>query len=835
MLVTSPTIYPRKIRDTKSKYMKILRLGVLIFISILFSISAGYAQTLLDMKDLKNTKIDSYSDEALVSLYEKAAASGMTEAQLYKLASDKGLSDSEIMSLSKRFQALGLTEQPTTNKSKSLTISETNVPEVQHSYDTSWKKLPLQKFENDTEIFGSELFTSNSTAFEPNLRIPTPSGYILGPDDEILVNVYGFSEKSYNLKVNEEGYIYIQNVGPIYVNGLSIEQATEKIKTKLGSTIYRAIASGQTKVQVSLGKIRSIRVTVIGEAKKPGTFTVSSLTTLYNILYLCGGPSKMGSFRAIELIRGNEIKRTADLYSFLLKGNQKDNLLLQEGDIIRIPYVKNRVTMKGEVRREGKFEMVDNEKFSDLLQFCGGFTDEAYKGIVNVERIAEKEKTMVDLTADHFADFKTKGSDVYFVGRLLERFENRIQISGSVFRPGPYQLTQGLTVKSLIEKAGGLTEDAYTARATIFRNNTDKTPTTLSVSLDSVLRFNKNIDLLKDDSISIHSIFDFKEKYTVTVVGEVKKPGDYKWRENLAVKDLLLSIGGLTDFGDSSKVEISRRVKNADVSKLNHQQTEIIVVDLSNNKDVFLEPYDIVSIKNLPGYTNQRKVYILGEVLSPGLYSLSKSGDRISDIFKRVGGFKASADTTSVKIRRYSKSELTLEEREEIFKRIFNLNQDSLSTNTRLKNEVYKTSDLISIDLSEALRHPESSENLQLEDGDIITIDRNTNLVKVSGEVYFPTVIPYDGNVNLRYYIKRAGNYTGTARKIRTMVIYPDGKVKMVKRFLFFKSYPKVTSRSEIFVPQKTIKNRSRIGTGEWALIVSALGIVANTIISSRK
>ncbi|UEG50576.1 SLBB domain-containing protein [Ferruginibacter lapsinanis] len=787
------------------------------------------------MNDLSNAKIDSYSDDEIKSFYEKAMESGMTEAQLYRLAVEKGLSNAEMIKLRNRLQTINIVKKPAINTDDNQSVTDGKKEEIQHAYDTAKKSLPKQSFENDAEIFGSELFTSNSLVFEPNLRIPTPAGYILGPDDEIIVNVYGFSEKSYNLKVNEEGYIYIQNVGPIYVSGLSMDQAGEKIKAKMASSIYKAIGSGQTKVQISLGKIRSIRVTVIGEAKKPGTFTVSSLTTLYNILYLCGGPTKMGTYRKIELIRGNEVKRSADLYSFLLKGNQKDNILLQEGDVIRIPYYKTRVSIEGEVKRKGKFEVLDKENFNDLLEFCGGFTDNAFKGSISVERIAEKEKTMLDLDAKDFDTFKPKGSDKYFIGKLLDRFENRIIISGSVFRPGPYQLTEGLTVKNLIERAGGITEDAYTVRATIFRNNIDKTPTTLSVSIDSVLKYNQTVYLQKDDSISVHSIFDFRDKYMITVKGEVKKPGDYRWRENLSVKDLLLSIGGLTDFGDSSKIEISRRLKNADVSKVNHTQTDIFIVNLANNKDILLQPYDIISVKNLPGYANQRNVLILGEVLSPGQYSLSKSADRISDVFKRVGGFKASADTTSVKIRRYVQSELSAEEREAIFKRVYNLRQDSLSTNDRLKKDVYKTSFLISINLSEAMRHPDGPENITLEDGDIITIDRNTSLVKVSGEVYFPTVVPYDGNVNLRYYIKRAGNYTGNARKVGTMVIYPDGKVKIVKRFLFFKSYPKVTSRSEIFVPQKSVKNKARMTTGEWALLVSALGIVANVIITSRK
>lgn len=814
--------------------MKLLRFGFLLLMCILIRATETHAQTLLDLSDLSSAKIDSYSDEDLKSLYNKAIESGMTESQLYKLALEKGLTEVELIKLRTRLQTINVNRR-TGVKNEVIESNSIKKEDIQHGYDTLGKNIQLQNFDVDSEIFGSELFTSNSTAFEPNLRIPTPSGYILGPDDEILLNVYGVSEKSYNLKVNEEGFIYIQNVGPIYVSGLSMDQASEKIKSKLASTIYRAINSGQTKVQISLGKIRSIRVTVIGEAKKPGTFTVSSLTTLYNVLYLCGGPSKMGSYRSIQLIRGNEIKRTADLYGFLLKGNQKDNILLQEGDIIRIPYCKVRVDIKGQVNRTGKFEMLSNETFNDLLEFCGGFTDNAYRGIVSVERIAEKERTMVDLTADHFADFKPKGSDTYFIGKLLERFENRITITGSVFRPGPYQLISGMTVKNLIEKAGGITEDAFTSRATIFRNNVDKTPTTLSVSLDSVLRFNQNVFLQKDDSISVHSIFDFKEKYFVRVEGQVRKGGEFKWRENLTVRDLLISIGGLTDFGDSTNIEISRRIKNADVQKVNHEQTEVFLVNLTTGKDVTLQPYDIVLVKNLSGYSSQRKVLVQGEVLSPGQYSLSRSGDRVSDVFKRVGGFRAAADTSAVTIRRHVRSELSTEEREKIFKRVLNLNIDSIATDDRLKGEIYKTYELISIDLSQALKHPESPENLILEDGDIITVDRNNNLVKVSGEVYFPTLVPYDNNVNLRYYIKRSGNYTGRARKIRTMVIYPDGKVKTVKRFLFFKSYPKVTPRSEIFVPEKIAKNKAKISTGEWALIVSALGIIANVIITSRK
>lgn len=811
--------------------MKLFKSVLFVLFTTLFCSSQIHAQnSLFDIQDLSNTKIDNYSDADLVSFYNKAVESGISESQLYKIAANRGLPESEITKLRNRLELINLNNKPA-NKSESL---KKNNADESHTYDTSRQDIPLQKFKNDETIFGSELFTTSSLVFEPNLRIPAPAGYILGPDDEIIVSVYGYSEKKYELTVNEQGEIYIPNVGPIFVNGLSLEQAGEKIKSKLGSTIYRAINSGQTKVQISLGKIRSIRVTVIGQAKKPGTYTVSSLTTLYNILYLCGGPTPMGSYRDIEVIRGNNVKRTADLYDFLVDGNQKDNILLQEGDVIRIPYYKNRVKLSGNIKREGKYEMLDNETFSDLLKYCGGFTDNAYRGTVTVIRITDTEKKIIDLDASQYSTFKTNGSDEYKVGKLQDEFGNRIFISGSVLRPGPYELNPNMGIKDLIEKAGGLARDAYTKRVSIFRYMKNKMPTMVSVNLDSILEFNKDIKLIKDDSIAIHSIFEFNDNYFVSIEGNIRNPGLFKWRENLSLRDLLLSSGGLTEFGDSSNIEISRRIKNVNVDEANHDESEIFNVNLANKngllKDIYLQPFDMVIIKTLPGYSIQRTVLVTGEVKSPGRYSLQKSGDKISDIIKRVGGFKASADSSAITIRRNAQSNFTVGEREKLFQRILNIDSDSLSRNPSLKDELFKSYDLISVDLTTALTKPNSSENLVLEEGDILTINRSSNLVKISGEVYNPTFIPFKKNKNLKYYIEQAGNFTPYARKSGALVIQPDGKAASVKHFLWFKSYPEVTPRSEIFVPQKIKSNRTKLSVGELALMVSALGIIVNVL-----
>jgi protein involved in polysaccharide export with SLBB domain len=348
----------------------------------------------------------------------------------------------------------------------------------------------------------------------------------------------------------------------------------------------------------------------------------------------------------------------------------------------------------------------------------------------------------------------------------------------------------------------------------------------------------KDIRLVKDDSVAIHSIFEFNDSSYVSVEGNVRKPGVIRWRENMSLRDLLLTVGGISEFGDSSTIELSRRLRNANVDKTNHNESRIFTINLadqnSHPEDVVLQPYDIIIVKTLPGYSAQRTVLILGDVKSPGRYGLQKSGDKIGDLINRVGGFKASADSSSITIRRNIKSSLTIVEREKLFQRILNINPDSLSLHPRLRDELYKSYDLISINLNNALSNPNNSENLVLEDGDVLTVDRSSNLVKISGEVYNPTIIPYKANRSLKYYVNEAGNFTPYARKTGALVIHPDGKAASVRHFLFFKSYPSVTPRSEIFVPQKVKTNRARLGVGELALIVSALGIVANVLINSK-
>lgn len=735
---------------------------------------------------------------------------------------EHNLSETEIQELKNRLQ---------TTPQK---VEETDTNNVTNrSYDKSKSNVPMEGNNKDLSIFGAELFTKNSLVFEPNIRIPTPTSYILGTDDELVINVFGSSEKKYNLKVSEDGQIYIPNVGPLFVSGLSIEQATLKIKSKLAKTIYRAINSGQTSVQISLGNIKSIRVVVIGEAEKTGTYTVSSLTSLFNLLYLCGGPKNTGSYRNIEVIRGNQLFKKADLYSFLLNGSKKDDILLQEGDVVKIPFCKTLVSINGNVRREGKYEMQEKETFDKLLELCGGLDERAYKGSATLISLTDTGRKVVTIKNNEFTSFQLKSGDQIFINRIQNAFSNRIYINGSIERPGNYELIDGMTLKDLIEKSGGLLPDAFTNTASIFRIQKNKLPSILNVNIDSAITGEQSVLLKNNDSVYINSIFDFKDNMHVNVDGLVRNPNLVRWREGLTLRDVIISSGGLSEQGDSNNIEISRRIKNANVDQINHMETEKIVTSLSEN--ISLQPYDYIIAKPIVGYVEQRSVIINGDVKLPGKYILQKSEERILDIINRAQGFRASADSSFVTIRRRNKNNSSLKDREILFQRLLNIDTDSIEANKNLQYEIYKSYESISVNLSNILMDSSCSDNLILQDGDILNIEKNNNLVKVSGEVYYPTTIPFVKGKNAKYFIKLAGSFMPTARKSGTLVIYPNGKAKAVKRFLFFKFYPRLTPKSEVFIPQKNKSNKQKTTPAELAVFLSALGVIANVLVNILK
>jgi len=807
--------------------MKYIKKFILFILLLFVTTSIVLAQnSIIDSKDLSKITADSYSDQELQSMLSKAENMNMSEDVLLRELNNRGMNPDEIAKFKARASALENT--PKIESSQGEIKFETNQENI---------KIPLQnemqKVNKDLSIFGSELFTKSSLVFEPNIRIATPSNYVLGPDDEIIMNIYGYSERSYNLAVSPEGEIYIPNVGPILVNGLSIEQATKKIKSKLASTIYQAINSGKTSVQISLGKIKSIRVTIIGQAEKPGTYTISSLSTLYNLLYLCGGPNDQGSYRNIELFRQNKLERTADLYSFLCKGNQSDNVLLQEGDLIKIPYCKKQVTVSGSVKREGKFEMLEGESFWNLLEYCGGFKDVAYKENLTVYRLTEKNRKIIDLNTLDFNHFNIQSGDVFQIKTIGDEYANKVSIVGSVYMPGDYELKENTGLLDIIEKAGGLKEDAYKNRVTIYRYYNNKVPFVSSYKLDSLIQSGTDVPLQKNDKIVVNSIFDFKDFQFVQILGNVRNPIQIEWKDKMTLKDLVTLSGGINHNGDSTNIEIVRKSKE----KINSStETESIIFNIEDSSDDFiLEPYDIVFVKNLPRVIKERNVFIEGEVVLPGRYILNKTNERVSDIIKRVGGFKTSADSNSITLKRFFYNNNEKEQRDRIVNNFLTLSKDSSTNSTQMKEIINQDQYTISLDLKKIMNNYNASDNILLSDGDVISISKSSNLVKINGDVYFQTFSPIIEGKHAKFYIKQAGGFLNTANKSKVFVIYPNGKIKSVKNFLFFKRYPKIVPKSEIFVPKQNTKNRSKLSITELSIAMSALAVVANIIINLKK
>ncbi len=686
-------------------------------------------------------------------------------------------------------------------------------------------------------VFGSQLFTTASLSFEPNLRIATPPDYILGPDDELQLNIYGYQEASYKLQVLPEGSIYIPQVGMIAVSGLTVEAATKRIQQKLSSTAYGTLKSGTSKLGITLSKIKSIRVTILG-ANKPGTYTISSLSSLFNALYLCGGPDNaVGSYREIQLLRNNKVISTIDLYDFLMKGNLANNILLKENDVIHIPTYKKRVSIIGEVRRQGIFEMKDGETIDQLLYYASGFTDKAYTSSIKIKQITDKARSVKDLSKDQYNLYVLMKGDEITVDTVLERFDNSVTINGAVFRPGQFELTKDLTLSSLIKKADGLTPDVYKGRGVINRVKEDGTKEIISFNVTNVVNGGAaDIVLQKADTINISSINDFKDVYQVSIAGEVRKPGNFPYQEKITFKDLLFLAGGFTQAATLNKIELARRIKKSDNGL--EADTISIVKEIITDKDLtvggepfYLEPNDQITVRKQPGYEEQYSVTINGEVLYPGSYTVQSKKERISDLLKRSGGFTRTAFAGGVSLIRIDKTSASLVKQK--LNIVSEIQQNIKDTASNALQEVANPLSKIAIDINQVLNAPGSKEDLFLEKDDIIEVPRAETLVKISGQVYAPTKVNYYDGRSLTYYVDAAGGKSDNAKLSRAYIIYPNGKVSRTNHYIFglFRDYPTVKEGAEIIVPKKAPKK-----TGGFAEVMSIttglLSLISLTVVT---
>ena len=725
-----------------------------------------------------------------------------------------------------------LPNRKVTNEKKSVSI-DARESNSNDKADAEKYNEPIAKPLINPLIFGSELYTSVAPSFEPNMSLATPLNYVLGPNDQIAVSVYGVQEYSGDLLVSPEGNVSIPNVGLIRVAGLTIEAATQKIKNSMGNKVYTYLRSGGSKISVTLSKIRTIKVTIIG-ANRPATYRLSSLASVFNALYVSGGPTAFGTFREIELLRDNKLFKKIDLYRMLLNGDQSDNVGLKDNDVIRIPSYKTRVSIEGQVKRPGIFEVLPNENFANILAFASGFTDTAYQASVKVFAQTNKERQIKDLQQAQYNTYQPLIGDVFVVSKILNRFSNRVKIAGAVYRPDVFELTPNLKVADLIRKADGLTQDAYTGRAQIIRLQEDLTRSVVSFDVAKALNNDAahNILLTREDEVLITSKQELKDSFYVYIQGEIRKPGSFEFVQGLNLKDLIIQAGGFTDAAYKT-IEIARIIKRDSITSQDLGATQIIVTQIDGDLSMAeastpLSAFDVITIKRKAGYTLPESVRITGQVQYPGPYALSARNERVSAILKRAGGYTVDAFVEGAYLVHNKTAEEKKRENENIA-RAEKMLKDS-SGIIELQNQKNTSSVKVPLNLYEIMANPGSEEDLVLKVGDEIFIPKYDGQIKVGGAVLLTTQVPYSNNNSFNNYITAAGGYSVDAVKRKAYVIYPNGKAAKTTRFLFFTIRPKVEPGSEIVVPKKA--ERKKTSSAELIGISSSIASLAGLIIA---
>lgn len=646
------------------------------------------------------------------------------------------------------------------------------------------------------QVFGRNIFNQKSLSFEPNMNIATPDDYVLGPGDAVLVDIWGASQKSIEATVSPDGNIDIEGHGPVQVSGLTVQAANARLRGSLG----RYYSGSQ--VRLSVGQTKTISVNVIGEVEVPGTYTLSAFATVFHALYMAGGTNEIGTLRNIKVYRKGRLISTVDIYDFILNGKLSGNVRLTSDDVIMVGPYECLVNVAGKVKRPMFYEMKPTESVGTLLKYAGGFAGDAYRNSVRLIRKSEGEMSIYTLDEFERGSFQLTDGDSLYVDSVLDRYKNMVEVKGAVFRPGMYQMDGGITtVKQLIEAAGGLSEDAFTARGVMHRRRKDRTLEVISMDVEGIMNHTvSDVALKNEDVLFIPSLREGQEERTLTIEGEVYYPGIYDYAENTTLEDLVLQAGGLKDAASVVKVDVSRRVRDNAATVASN---EIAVSYSFALKDGFvvdgeagfvLQPFDEVFVRRSPGYTEQEHVTVEGEVAFSGMYVLSKKNMRLSELVKSAGGVTAEGYLKGARLERVLTPVEQLK-RESILRLI--TNGDSLD----MKKLDLGDTRSIGINLDMALKHPGSDEwDIVLQNGDRLIVPQYSNTVSINGEVMYPNTVAYSTGANLKYYINMAGGYSQNAKKSRVFAVNMNGTVTKVR------SAKDIQPGCEILVPAKPKK-----------------------------
>lgn len=681
---------------------------------------------------------------------------------------------------------------------------------------------------NRHKVFGRDIFNNKELTFEPNMNIATPQNYRLGPGDAVFIDVYGASQKTVNETISPDGSVTVDGYGPVYLSGLTVDQANARLRSTLGSRY------ASSSVKLTVGQTRTIMVNVMGEVKTPGTYTLSAFATVFHALYMAGGISDIGTLRDIKVYRQGRLVTQVDVYDYILNGQLSGNVTLTDNDVIVVGPYDCLVNITGKVKRPMFYEMKKTETMQSLLKYAGGFANDAYKQSVRVIRKTGRQYAVFNVTESDMTTFRVSDGDSVWVDSIIPRYENMVEVKGAVFRPGMYNIGREVTsVRSLLKMCEGVTEDAFTKHAVIHRMKPDRTLEVIAVDVEGILNGTVvDIPLANEDVLFVPTKQTVLEEQTITIHGEVQYPGVYKYADNETIEDFILQAGGLKESASVMKVDVARRhydskaitTEKAIAKTFTFQIKDGFVID--GQPDFVLQPFDEVYVRKNPNYTKQQNVIVEGEVNFSGTYTLEQRDTRLSDIIKAAGGLNAEAYVMGAAlVRQITRDErLRMESMMKMAKKTASAN-DSISIQKLEVGDTYN----VGIQLDKALASPGSSYDIILREGDHLIVPKYNGTVRINGSVMYPNTIAYREGKSASWYVNRAGGYSNTAKKSKSYIVYPNGMVEKIRY------NTKVTPGSEIVVPEKIKKERNSQGAALLVSAISALATVGAVLVSAFK
>lgn len=776
----------------------------------------------LSLCSMTESYAQSMSDAEVVKYALQEKKSGTPDADIAKALLQRGATMAQIQRLRQQYNKQeddrSLTTSPEGRIGESTRMRVNNTtPEVEFS-----DSLQVETAHTGKRVFGRDIFNNKNLSFEPQMNIATPQNYVLGPGDQVIVDVYGASQESMTLTVSPDGDITIPEYGPVHVSGLTMAAAQKRIRSKLGSYFE------SSDIKATLGQTRTIMVNVMGEVKVPGTYTLSAFATVFHALYMAGGISDLGTLRNIKVFRQGRQISVVDIYEFILNGRLAGNVRLQDNDVIQVGTYDCIVDIMGRVKRPMAYEMRHSESLATLLKYSGGFTGDAYKKLLRVLRKSEEMKSVYNVEEFDLASFKVEDGDSVMVDSIINRYKNMVEVKGAVFRPGMYQLGDKVTsVRSLIEMASGLTEEAMTSRAVMRRMKPNRTQEVLSVDIEAIMNGTAaDVPLQNEDILFIPTLAAHQNLRTLTIDGEVIFPGTYEYAENMTIEDLILQAGGLTDAASTAKVDVSRRLTDQSATEAGMEISKTFSFALKDNYIVSgengftLEPYDIVQIRKSPVVQDPIRVQIEGEIAFQGSYTMEKKNQRLSDVVKAAGGVVPGSYVRGARLVR----RLTAEERARMQDVIRMARQsadgrDSINLDKIEMSETYT----VGIHLDEALEKPGSTQDIELVDGDRLIIPRFNHTVRISGDVNAPNTVAFEEGENYKYYVEQAGGYGNRAKRSNAYIVYQNGTMALARK-------GKVEPGCEIVVPSKAPRDPNAIT--QWLGIGTSLASLATMIVA---